>query len=137
MISTHAVTRTAARSTLALLAGVVTLASCTTISVSSKRYLGGPSFAPTDPNQVEILRREPRRPHDRVGEVLIEPSGNPSVADMERAIRIEAAKLGANAAVLVYDKTKRIGTIYEGPWWGRSAAPVYGRKIVAVAIHFK
>lgn len=49
---------------------------------------------------------------------------------MERA-------LGADAAVLVYDKFKRVGTVYQGPWWGRSSYAVYGRKIVAVAIRHK
>jgi hypothetical protein len=42
--------------------------------------------------------------------------------------------LGADAAVLVYDKFKRVGTAYQGPWRGRSSYAVYGRKIVAVAI---
>ena len=80
---------------------------------------------------------EPRRPHEKLGEVYLEPSGNPAVAEMEQAIRTEAAKLGADAAVLVYDRTKRIGTVYQGPWWARSSYAVYGRRIVAVAIHYR
>ncbi len=118
------------------LLGVAGLAACTTISVSSTRYLGVAQLPPTDPASVVIMRHEPRRPHVRLGEVLLEPSGHPSVAEMEQAIRTEAAKLGADAAVLVYDRTRRIGTVYQGPWWARSSHAVYGRKIVAVATHY-
>jgi hypothetical protein len=122
---------------VALTLAALTSAACTTVSVSSIRYLGVPQFAPSDPNSVEILRREPRRPHDRLGEVYLEPSGDPSVTEMEQAIRTEAGKLGADAAVLVYDRTKRIGAVYQGPWWARSSHAVYGRRIVAVAIHYR
>jgi len=122
---------------VALGVATVALSACSTISVSSTRYLGVAQFAPTDPNSVEILRREPRRPHEKLGEVYLEPSGSPPVAEMEQAIRREAAKLGADAAVLVYDRTKRIGTVYQGPWWARSSYAVYGRRIVAVAIRYR
>ncbi|OFV80390.1 MAG: hypothetical protein A2Y78_04705 [Acidobacteria bacterium RBG_13_68_16] len=121
----------------ALVLATAGITACSTVSVSSNRYLGVRQFATTDPATVEILRREPRRPHEKLGEVYLEPSGNPAVAEMEQAIRTEAAKLGADAAVLVYDRTKRIGTVYQGPWWARSSHAVYGRKIVAVAIRYK
>jgi len=127
--------RAAVGTGLLVAAGVV--GGCTSVSVSSTRYLGVPEFPPTDPNAVEILRRPPHRAHDRLGEVVLEPSGNPSVGEMEQAIRLEAAKIGADAAVLVFDKTKRIGTVVEGPWWARSAHAVYGRRIVAVAIRYR
>jgi hypothetical protein len=121
----------------ALLLATVAVAACTAVGVSSTHYLGVSQFAPTDPNSVEILRHEPRRGVVRLGEVFLEPSGHPSVAMMEQALRVEAAKLGANAAVLVYDKFRRVGTVVQGPWWSRSAYPVYGRKIVAVAIRYE
>ncbi len=115
---------------------VLKLAACTTISVSSTHYLGVPQFAPSDPNAVEILRRVPKRPQEKLGEVYLEPSGNPSVGELEQALRGEAAKLGADAAVVVYDRYKRVGTVIQGPWWARSARPIYGRTIVAVAIRY-
>ena len=111
--------------------------SCSSVSSSSERLLGVPAFPPTNPQSVVILRREPRKPHDRIGHVFIEPSGSPSVEEMEQAIRAEAAKLGADAAVIVLDRTRRIGRVYEGPWWDRRSFPIYGRKIVAVAIRFR
>ncbi len=122
---------------VALALAVGALGACTTISVSSTHYLGVPEYPATDPAAVEILRRPPHRPHERLGEVVLEPSGSPAVFDMEQAIRVEAAKMGADAAVLVLDRTKRIGTVVEGPWWSRTAHPVYGRRIVAVAIRYE
>ncbi len=74
---------------------------------------------------------------DRLGHVFVEPSGNPPVEEIEQAIRAEAAKLGADAAVPVFDRTRRIGRVDEGPWWDRRSFPVYGRKIVAVAIRYR
>jgi hypothetical protein len=112
------------------------LSACTTISVSSTHSLGVPQFAPTDPNAVEILRRVPKRAHEKLGEVYLEPSGSPSVAELEEALRGEAAKLGADAAVVVFDRYKRVGTVTQGPWWARSARPIYGRTIVAVAVRY-
>jgi hypothetical protein len=131
---------TAALRRFGMLAGLalvtVGITGCATVSVSSTRYLGVPQFAPTDPASVEILRHIPRRPHEKLGEVFLQPSGNPPVAEMEQALRGEAAKMGAEAAVIVFDRFKRIGTVIQGPWWARSSYPVYGRTIVAVAIRY-
>jgi hypothetical protein len=123
----------------ALLAAGLVLSSlsCSSVSSSSERLLGSPVFPPTRPEAVVILRREPRKPHDRIGHVFLEPSGSPSVEEMEQAIRTEAAKLGADAAVIVLDRTHRIGRVYEGPWWDRRSFPIYERKIVAVAIRYR
>lgn len=111
--------------------------SCSSVSSSSERLIGVPALPPTRPESVVILRREPRKPHERIGHVYVEPSGTPPVAEIEQAIRVEAAKLGADAAVIVFDRTRRVGTIVEGPWWNRRAYPVTGRKIVAVAIRYR
>jgi hypothetical protein len=111
--------------------------SCSSVSASSERLIGSPAYPATRPENILILRREPRKPHVRLGHVYIEPSGTPPVEDIEKAIRDEAAKLGADAAVIVLDRTRRVGTVYEGPWWDRHAYPITGRKIVAVAIKYK
>ena len=121
--------------TLAAIA--LTMSACSTVSVESKRYLRVPMVAATDPAKVEILRHEPRRPHDRLGEVALSPSGNPPVSEMEAALRSEAARLGADAVVLVQDKTRRMGSFVTGPWWARSHTPVLQRLIIAVAIRYR
>jgi hypothetical protein len=120
-------------SALALLAA----ASCSSVSASSERLIGGPAYPPTSPAAVVILRREPRKPHERVGHVFVEPSGGPPVEEIEKAIRTEAARLGADAAVIVFDRPRRVGRVYQGPWWDRTTYPIYGRKIIAVAIRYR
>jgi hypothetical protein len=120
-----------------LLSSVLALSACATVDVSSERYLGIPQAAPTDPASVEILRKEPKRPHLQVGEVFLSPSPDASVDALEKALRTEAAKLGADAAVVVRDRTKRVGTYVTGSWWVRYHTPVYNRQIVAVAIRYQ
>lgn len=141
MEQTHMVRPPASRILFALLlalcaAAVLLLTGCSSVSADSHRYIGAPTFAPSDSAKIEILRHEPRRACERLGEIVLKPSGNPDVAEIEKAMRDEAAKLGGDAAVLVYDRTKRMGTIVTGTWWTLYARPVYGRIIVAVAIRY-
>jgi len=111
---------------------------CQTVSVSCTQDIGGPTFPPTEPATVEILRTEPTRPHVRLGEVRAEPSNEDvSAARIEEALRKEAAKLGANAAVVVYDHTQVTGAYVTGPWYGRSIETIQGRVVVAVAIRYQ
>jgi hypothetical protein len=110
---------------------------CNTVSTSVKQDIGGPTYAPTDPAQVQILRTQPTRPHVRLGEVTAEPSSDSvPVTEIEAALQKAAAKMGADAAVVVYDKTQTTGAYVTGPWWGRSVETIQGRVIVAVAIHY-
>ena len=111
---------------------------CQTVSTTSTQEIGGPTFAPTDPANVEILRTEPTRPHVRLGEVRAEPSDQEvSAAKIEEALRKGAAKLGANAAVVVYDKTQVTGAYVTGPWYGRSIEQIDSRVVIAVAIRYQ
>ena len=111
---------------------------CNTVSTSIKQDLGLPTYPPTDPAQVQILRTAPTRAHVRLGEVTAEPSSDSvPVAQIEEAIRKAAAKMGADAAVVVYDQTQPVATYVTGPWWGRSIQTVQGRVIVAVAIKYQ
>jgi hypothetical protein len=123
---------------LAVAAALLWAAGCQTVSISHTQDLGGPRFAPSDPAQVQILRTEPTRPHVRLGEVRAEPS-DPSVdvTKIEAAVRKEAAKMGADAAVVVYDKTQVTGAQVVGGWLNRTIQETEGRIIIAVAIKYK
>jgi hypothetical protein len=121
----------------ALLASVLVLAGCASVDVFSERYLGVPAVAPTAPASVEILRKEPKRPHVQLGEVVASPKDGATTDEIELALKTEAGKLGANAAVVVQDRTRRIGTSVSGTWWVRYHRPVYAREIVAVAIRYQ
>jgi len=118
-------------------AAALLLTGCSSVSAESHRYIGTPESPPTDAAKVQILRHEPKRPHVKLGEIALTPSGEPDVAEIEKALREEAAKLGGDAAVLVYDRTKRIGTYVTGGWWVQYASPIYGRAIIAAAVKYK
>jgi hypothetical protein len=122
----------------ASVAALVALTGCNTVSTSIKQDIGGPIYPPSDPAQVRILRTAPTRPHVRLGEVTVQPSSDSvPVTEIEAALRKAAAKMGADAAVVVYDKTQTTGAYVTGPWWGRQVQTIQGRVIIAVAIKYQ
>jgi hypothetical protein len=119
-----------------VLAVMFILASCSYVYTETRHYLGVGSYPPADPSRIEILRSDPQRHHERLGEVILEPQGNPSLVEMEGKMRQGAAKLGADAVVIVADETRLMGSYLAGPWWGREVYAQYGRVIVGVAIKY-
>ncbi len=124
-------------SALAVIAGLLAGTGCKTVSTRSHQYVGSQTFPPADPAQVEILREMPKRPHVSVGEVEAQPSssgvGNPQI---EQALQKAAAKLGANAVVIVADHTQVVGATVTGPVWAQSVNPISGRVIIGIAIRY-
>ena len=45
-----------------------------------------------------------RGPHERRGEISLEPAGNLTVADKEGKLKAAAASMGADAAVIATDR---------------------------------
>lgn len=122
---------------LAALTGLVAVTGCNTVSTSSRIYLGGPNYAPTDPMQVQILRTAPTQPHVQLGQVQAEPSSeNVSKEKIEQALQKAAAAMGANAVVIVADRTQVMGAVVTGPLWARQLDTISGRVIVGVAIRY-
>ena len=80
---------------LTLIAAVATLlAGCNTVSTTSTQYIGVPTYPPSDPLKVEILRTMPTRPHVQLGEIKAEPaSTSTDVAKIETVLREKAAKM--------------------------------------------
>jgi hypothetical protein len=99
------------------------LASCAHIDATTTQYIGVPRFPAGDPKAVEVLRSEPMRTHDRLGEILLDISVDPpaEVADIEQRLREESAKMGGNAVFVVRDLVN----------------PDVGRKLIAVAIRYR
>ena len=111
---------------------------CQTVTTTHMQDIGVQRYPPSDPAQIQILRTEPTRPHVRLGEVRAEPSSQSvDVTKIEEALRKEAAKLGADAVVVVYDRTQVRGAVVTGPWWGPSIQPIEGRIVIAVAIEYQ
>jgi energy-converting hydrogenase Eha subunit F len=123
---------------LVLIAFAMLLAACATVDVTTTQYVGAPRFQPTEPTAVQILRTEPTAPHDRLGEIMIDASTEPTppISEVEEKLCKAGAKLGADAVVVVYDRTQPVAAYVSGPWWGRSIETVSGRKLVAVAIRY-
>lgn len=80
------------------------LVGCSSFSMIVKRYPEVPPQPQTSADQVEVLRKEPTRPHFAVGSISV--STAPDNPDLPGRLREEAAKLGANAVVLIYDGDK-------------------------------
>jgi hypothetical protein len=120
----------------AMLALMFIVSGCNTVSVQSTAYLGVPTYPPTDPLSVQIVREPPTAPNIRLGEITVEPQGNPTKEAIEAKLQQAGAKMGANAVVIVADRTMVTGATVMGPWWGRSVTPDMGRVIVGVAIRY-
>lgn len=96
-------------------------------------YPNAPVFGPTDPARVDLLRREPRRENVRLGEVWIRPTWHMDRFYVEGVLREKAARMGADALVIVADRYFREGTVFS--YW-RGPRPVYERQIVGIAIRY-
>lgn len=120
--------------------GVVLIAAlaigCNTVSVSTKQDIAAPNYPATDPASVQILQTPPMAPHIRLGEITLEPSGNPTKEMIQTKLQTAAAKLGANAVVIVADRTQIMGAYVSGPWWGRQVSTVTGRVIIGLPIRY-
>ena len=77
------------------------LISCASVDSRTTQYVGAPHPPPTDPAIVQILRTEPTRPHEKIGEVLVDATTDPAppVTEIEARLRKEGAKIGGDAVV--------------------------------------
>ncbi len=118
-------------------AGLLAVTGCKTVAISSTQYIGGPMYAPSDPNTIVILNTEPTRPNVRLGEVTAEPSSSKvSAQEIMAKIRKAAAQMGADAVVIVSDRYQITGAVVTGGWMTRSIQPTTSRVIVGVAIKY-
>jgi len=97
-------------------------------------YPNAPRFAPTNPGAVELLRREPKRDHIRLGEVWIRPEPGMDRGYVDGLLREKTAAMGGEALVIVVDRFFREGVVFN--YW-RGMVPAYERRIVGVAIRYK
>ncbi|MFA9439139.1 hypothetical protein ACDA63_05825 [Uliginosibacterium sp. sgz301328] len=89
-----------------LLAGAMTiLAACASMDATVNTYSTTPELPPTDPAKVVILKIAPTRDYIRLGQVAIDStySPAPSPESLQERMRKEAAKIGADAVIIVYD----------------------------------
>jgi hypothetical protein len=76
--------------------------------------------------------------HDRLGEIVVDAAIHPAPLgnDVEQKLRQEAAKMGADAAVVVYNRLQPMGAYVMGGYWDQSIETVTERNVVGVAIKY-
>ena len=119
-----------------LLAVVTPLAGCAKVTARTVPFTEAQRYPPTDPVFIAILRSPPERPHMRLGEIYLEPVRNPSVADLQDALRKAASELGADGVVIVADKSNLMGGTAAGSLWGLETGQVQEGVVVAIAIRY-
>ena len=118
------------------LCAVLLSAGCSSVAVRTVRFTEVPPYPPTFPDIVQVLRAEPVRPHARLGEVYVEPEGDASADAIEAGLQKGAAPLGADAVVIVADRTLKMGALVETSWEKRDLLPTPDRVVVGVAIRY-
>jgi putative NIF3 family GTP cyclohydrolase 1 type 2 len=123
----------------ALIASLLTLTACATVDAQTTAYVGLEHPAPTLASQVQVLRVEPTRANVRLGEILIDASLDPAppITEVEQKLREQAATLGADAVVVVYDHIQPVAAYVSGPLWSRDIETIQGRKLKGIAIRYQ
>ena len=129
----HSLTLTAAA------VGLFVLTGCNTVSTSTNQALGVPTYPPNpNPAMIQVMTTPPTRPHVRLGEIQAEPySSSVTAAKITESLQKAAAKLGADAVVIVSDRNQVMGAMVTGGWYGRSVQAIDQRVIVGVAIKYQ
>ncbi len=118
-------------------AALLVVTGCSSTRVQTERNVAMRPFPPTDPANVRIIRQAPTQPHIRLGEIAVEPkSTSTSVADIDTDFRKAAAKLGADAVVIVEDRTGTPGATVASGWYGSQLSPPAGAVVIGVPIRY-
>jgi len=119
-----------------MLAAALMLCGCATIYENTHAYIGSPQLAPTSPTNVQIFAAEPKRPMDRLGEIILSIDGNPPRQKVENKFKVAAAKLGADGVYIASDRTHIYPMVYYD-YWGPVNDEVWHRLVVGVAFKDK
>ncbi|HBH86840.1 MAG TPA: hypothetical protein DDY17_04460 [Syntrophaceae bacterium] len=97
---------------VAIFGSVIILTGCAAVvPVRIVPTEGTPHYPPTDPASVMVLRSEPLRPFETLGQVVLDPGHTLPVQEMEQKLRKAAASLGANAVFIISDMTTLKGPV--------------------------
>jgi hypothetical protein len=128
-----AVTSAFAAATLCLLAGCFPA-----IKDSVNRYSDAPALPPTTA-WVQVVRVEPFRPYDKLGEIELEATTNPAESNenIENRLRAGGASLGADAVVISYDTILPAKEGSTSAYASKRRDHDWKRRIVGVAIKYR
>jgi hypothetical protein len=128
------------KKTIVLFVMVFLLAACAP-PLRVSYFPGVRHYPPTLPAAVDLLREEPRRPHEAFAEIRYDPPAGMSRSEVEWKLREKGAAIGADALVVEVD------TVYRERVWVGPYRPYRGQRvhrtvtrdhiIVAVAIRYR
>lgn len=115
------------------------LAGCSSIDARTTEYVGAPHASPTIAANVQVLRSEPARKHVRLGEIVVDATVDPAppITDVEQKLREQAASIGGDAVVVVYDRIQPVSAYVSGPLWDRDIRSIDGRKLKGIVIKYQ
>lgn len=118
---------------------LLAIAGCTNIDARTTEYVGVPHAAPTNAADVQVLRSEPLRRHIRLGEILVDATVEPAppITEVEQKLREQAASIGGDAVVVVYDRIQPLSAYVSGPLWSRDIQTIEGRKLKGIVIKYQ
>lgn len=102
---------------LGLLCVFLTICGCATVYVTKT---GKGYFAPTDPDEIEILITKPDRSFTELATVTTQNWATAETAKMYNSLRAKCAPLGANAVILIDS-----GIAPNGKFWASGVAIRY------------
>jgi hypothetical protein len=79
-------------------------------------------YAPTNPNDIDILQTKPDRPFEELGSVSTSGFAPSDTAQMHNAMREKAAPLGANAVIIINSGQAPTGTLGGMQMWSNGVA---------------
>ena len=121
------------------LAAFILLSGCSHVTVETKRNPDTGVYAPVPYKSVAILRSPPQEKYQAIGEIHIQPKANekPSPGEILKEFRKAAAKIGADAVVLVADPAGLTGGPVAGSeWWKGGSGRGDRHTVVGVAIWY-
>jgi hypothetical protein len=86
-------------------------------------FPGAKSYPATRPGSVDLLRVEPRRPHDAFAMIRYDPPPRLGRGEVERKLRERGAAIGADALVIEVD------TVFREHTWVGPYRPNRGRRV--------
>jgi hypothetical protein len=86
-------------------------------------FPGHHRYPPVPPRTVDLLRAEPRRPHDAFAEIRYDPPRELGRREVEWKLREKGGAIGADALVIEVD------TVYRERVWVGPSGPYRGRHV--------
>jgi hypothetical protein len=117
-----------------VLAALVAITACKSLSVQTRRDPGMPEQPPTQVDKVLVLAKAPPPPFSRLGEIIVEPKKDSTFQQVTRILQENAAKLGADAVVVIANRPMTMEEATPGTWLALQDGGKIRGTVVGIAI---